>query len=163
MSYLCICFWKSTSQVFTSRYVPVPIVSIYYQCSFYKILNSWSSPLAILHTCDCSVADRDPHSYVFEPPGSASGYVRHKNGSGSSSGSFHPRKKIVGQILISTVLRLLCDFFFWYKCASVTDRIRMRIRMFLSLPDPHPDPYQNVTEHCMWVITLLYSVTHTLC
>ncbi len=28
--------------------------------------------------------------------------------------------------------------------------IRIRIRMFLGLLDPHPDPYQNVTypEHC---------------
>ncbi len=69
-----------------------------------------SSPLPISHTCDCSVADRDPHSYVFEPPGSASGSVRNKYGSGSGSGSFYPQAKIVRKTLISSVLWLLYDF-----------------------------------------------------
>jgi hypothetical protein len=39
-------------------------------------------------------------------------------------------------------------------------RIR-RIRMFLVLPDPHPDPYQNVTEpqHCQVLIFTNYRCT----
>jgi hypothetical protein len=47
-----------------------------------------------------SVVDPDP--YVFGPPGSASGSVSHKYGSGS--GSFHHEAKIVRKALISTVL-----------------------------------------------------------
>jgi hypothetical protein len=47
-----------------------------------------------------SVVDLDP--FVFGPPGSASGSVSHKYGSGS--GSFHHQAKIVRKTLISTVL-----------------------------------------------------------
>jgi len=55
---------------------------------------------------DTSVRDPDPHSdpdpYVFGPPGSASGSVIHKYGSGS--GFFHHQAKIERKTLISTVL-----------------------------------------------------------
>ncbi len=40
----------------------------------------------------------------FGPPGSVSGSVSHKNGSGTGSGSFHHQAKIVRKALISTVL-----------------------------------------------------------
>jgi hypothetical protein len=42
------------------------------------------------------------------PPGSASGFVSHKYGSGS--GSFHHKEKVVRKILISTGLKLLYNF-----------------------------------------------------
>ncbi len=50
------------------------------------------------------VADPDP--YVFGAPGSGSGSISQRHG----SGSFYHQAKIVRKILISTVLRLLYDF-----------------------------------------------------
>jgi hypothetical protein len=65
--------------------------------------------------------------YVFGPPGTASGSVSHKGG--SDSGSFHHQAKILRKTLISTV---------WWLPVF---RFRiLRSRMFLGLPDPHPDP-----------------------
>jgi hypothetical protein len=46
----------------------------------------------------------------YGPPGSASGSVSHKYGSGS--GSFHHQAKIVKKTLISTGLGLSYDFIF---------------------------------------------------
>jgi hypothetical protein len=43
-----------------------------------------------------------PYPYVFGPPGSASGSVSHKYGSGS--GNFHHQAKVVIKNLISAVL-----------------------------------------------------------
>jgi hypothetical protein len=53
--------------------------------------------------------DPDPYDpYVFGPPGSAFGSVRHRYGFGFGSGfgseSFHHQAKIVEETLISTVL-----------------------------------------------------------
>jgi hypothetical protein len=57
-----------------------------------------------------SVADPDlnPDLYVFGPPGSVSGSIGQRHGSGS--GSFYRQAKIVRKALISTVLILLFDF-----------------------------------------------------
>jgi hypothetical protein len=52
-----------------------------------------------------SIADPDP--CVFGPPGSGSGSINQRYGSGS--GSFYQQAKIVRKILITTVL--FCDFF----------------------------------------------------
>ncbi len=78
-------------------------------------------------------------TYVFEPPGSASGSVNHKyeSGSGSSSGlssgPFHHQAKLVRKTLIYSVLWLLNDFLpvFRIRIGSVCFRaslIRIRIR-----------------------------------
>ncbi len=89
----------------------------------------------------------------------------HKYGSGS--GSFHHQATKLRKTLISTVSWLLFDFLSVFRI-----RIR-RIRMFLGLPDPHPDsyedpdsypdPYQNVTDPQHWskvfLVTKLGSVT----
>jgi hypothetical protein len=48
-------------------------------------------------------------------------------------------RKIVRKNFISTVLSLLYDFLS-LKNDSVPDSIRIRIRTYLGLPDPHPDP-----------------------
>ncbi len=55
-----------------------------------------------------------------------------------------PSCKIVRKTLISTVLWLLYDFLPVF-------RIRIRVRMFLVLPDPHSNPYQNVTDPQHWL------------
>ncbi len=77
-----------------------------------------------------SIVDPDP--YVFEPPGSASGSVSHKIGSGSGSGSksFHHQPNIEEK----PWLKLFCDFFMaFYQCSesgSVCFRAsRFRIRI----------------------------------
>jgi hypothetical protein len=54
-----------------------------------------------------SVADPDP--YVFGPPGSGSGSISQRHGSGSGS-FYHQAKKVVRKTLIPTVLLLLFDF-----------------------------------------------------
>ncbi len=92
---------------------------------------------------------------MFLASESASGFVSYKYESGS--GSFH-HAKLVGKILISTVFWLLFD------SLSLKNDVNVPvfwIRMFLSLPDPHPDalvrgtdphsdPYQNVTDPQHW-------------
>jgi hypothetical protein len=82
---------------------------------------------------------------VFGPPGSASGSVSHKYGSGSGSGSFHHQAKIVRKTLVSTVLWLLYDFYHAVFRIRILIRIR-RIRMFLDLPDPHPETLDKGTD-----------------
>jgi hypothetical protein len=68
------------------------------------------------------VVDQDPYvPFFLGPLASAAGSVSHKYGSGS--GFFHHQAKT----LISTCY--LYDYFPVF-----------RIRMFFSLPDPHPDP-----------------------
>jgi hypothetical protein len=61
----------------------------------------------------CSVADPDPNPdpdppdpHFFGPPGSGSGYISQRYG----SGSFYHSAQIVRKTLISTVLGLLFDF-----------------------------------------------------
>jgi len=79
-------------------------------------------------------------SVCFGHPGSASGSVSHKYGSGSGfgSGSFHHQAKIVRITLISSVMWLLCDFL---------PVIRIyRLRMFSGIPDTHPDPVVRGTD-----------------
>jgi hypothetical protein len=56
-----------------------------------------------------SVADPDPNPdpkdpYVFGPPGSESGSISQRYGSGSGSGSFNHQAEIARKIFISTVL-----------------------------------------------------------
>jgi hypothetical protein len=73
--------------------------------------------------------------YVFGPLGSGS--IGHKYG--SCAKSFHHQANIVGKTLISVFLRLLYDF-------SQGFRIRiLRSRIFLGLPDQHPDPLDRGT------------------
>jgi hypothetical protein len=57
-----------------------------------------------------SFVDPDPDPFVSGPPGSVSGFVSQKYGSGSGtgSGSFHHQAKIVA--LISTVFNFLMTF-----------------------------------------------------
>jgi hypothetical protein len=57
-----------------------------------------------------SVADSNPDPsdpYVFGPPGSGSGYISQRHG----SGSFYHQAKIVRKILIPTVLLLFLTFY----------------------------------------------------
>jgi hypothetical protein len=87
-----------------------------------------------------SVGDPDPDlqdPYVFGPPGSASGSISHKYG--SVSGFIHHQAKIVRKSLIYDVLLLLYDFLSLENDLNVSV-FRIRNRMFLLLPDPHPDP-----------------------
>ncbi len=52
-----------------------------------------------------SVADQEPPDpRVFGPPGSGSGSISQRYGSGSDSGSFHHKKKIERKTLISIFL-----------------------------------------------------------
>ncbi len=86
-----------------------------------------------------SVAD----PYVFGPPGTASGSVCHQYG----SGSLNHQAKIVRIILFSTLMWLLWWLFIFEEwCKWLVFRIR-RIRMFLGLPDPHPDSLVRGTDH----------------
>ncbi len=91
----------------------------------------------------------------FGPPGSASGSVIYSYG----SGSFYHQAKKWRKTLISAVLWLLCDFLSLKKWCKGTVKkkknIKTKIVFFLSYeghwrkeqePDPHPDPYQNVTD-----------------
>jgi len=90
-----------------------------------------------MQCCGLSVVDPDPDlwdPYVFGAPGSASGSVRHKYGSGSSSGSFHHQTKMVRKTLISTVLLPYCIFMTFY---SVPDR-DPKEPYVMCLPDPDP-------------------------
>ncbi len=80
----------------------------------------------------CGSGSIDP--YVLGPSGSASGSVSHKYRSGS--GPFHHQAKILRK-----TLTLLYDFLPVFRI-----RIR-RIRMFLGLPDPHPNPLDRGTDH----------------
>jgi hypothetical protein len=58
-----------------------------------------------MYTPMSSVADPDPQNpYVFGPPGSGSGSISQRYGSGS--GSFYHRAKIVRKTLIPTVVLL---------------------------------------------------------
>ncbi len=69
-----------------------------------------------------TVADSDLDPCVYKPPGSVSGSVCHKYGSGS--GSFNHQAKIVRKTLISSVLWLLLWLYFfekWWKCTRVPD------------------------------------------
>ncbi len=88
-------------------------------------------------------------SVCFGPPGSASRSVSHKYG----SGSFHHPAKIVRKTLISTVLWLLYDFLpvFW-SC---------RIRVFLGLPDPHPDSLDRGTDPAIRIRTKMSRIHNT--
>ncbi len=81
-------------------------------------------------------------TYVFGPPGSASGLVSHKYG--YSSGSFQNHAKIIKKTLISSALRLRFGFLPVFRI-RIWIRIR-RIRMFLGIPDPHPDPFVRGTD-----------------
>jgi hypothetical protein len=76
------------------KYLKSTIVSLF--------LNFW--------LVDSSVADPDPNTdpsdpYVFRPPGSGSGFISQRYGSGS--GSFYHQSKIVRK----TLILLFCDFF----------------------------------------------------
>jgi hypothetical protein len=106
-------------------------------------------PSSIVGIAWRSVADPDPDPsdpFVIGPLGSASGSVSHKYGSGSGSGSFHHQANIVRKTLMSTFEWLLYDFLSLKKNVNVPMfRIR-RIRMFLALPDPHPDPLVRGTD-----------------
>ncbi len=84
-----------------------------------------------------SVVDTD----AFGPPGSASGSVSHKYG----SGSFYHSAKVVKKTLISTVLWLLYDFLPVFRI-----RIR-RIHMFLGLSDPHSNSLDRGTDPRIWI------------
>jgi hypothetical protein len=112
------------------------------------------------------IRNPDPHPntdpYVFGPPGSASESVSHKYGSGS--GSIHQAKLFI----------LKNDAMFQYS-GSGSGSV---ILMFLGLPDthpelsvrgtdprmdPHPDPYQKVTDPQHWLksqmpVLLFFSV-----
>jgi hypothetical protein len=59
----------------------------------------------------------------------------------SGSGSFHHQAKILRKTLISTVFLPLCDFLSLKNDVNVPV-FRIRIRIFLGLPDPHPDPLE---------------------
>ncbi len=72
---------------------------------------------------------------IFGPPG---------------SGSFHHKAKIAGKTLISTVLWLLNEFWSLKNDVNVP-LFRIRIRMFLGLPDPHPDPLVRGMDQRIWV------------
>jgi hypothetical protein len=82
----------------------------------------------------------DPY-HVFGPPGSASGFVSHKYG----SGSFHRQARMARKTCFVTSLRL----FIFYDVNVPVFRIRIwirRIHMFLGIPDPHPDPLVRGTD-----------------
>ncbi len=70
---------------------------------------------------------------IFGPPVSASGSVSRKYGYGS--GSFHPQAKIEKKTFFS----MFCDLTF-------LPMLRIRIRLFLGHPDPHPDPLYRDTD-----------------
>jgi hypothetical protein len=109
-----------------------------------KVTGLWSTNFKLDTT---SVGDPDPHPdldpYVLGPPGSASGAVSHKYGSGSGSGfgSSHHQTTIVRKALIFSMLWLLYDFLPVFRI-----RIHIRIRRFLGIPDPHPDPLVRGTD-----------------
>ncbi len=99
-----------------------------------------------------------PDPYVFGLPGSASGSISHKYGSGSRSRlRILPSSKKERKTLISTVL--FCDFFMtFYQCsgsASVGSvcfwayrgtgpRIRIRIRIHTKMSQIHNTGFSNV-------------------
>jgi hypothetical protein len=104
-----------------------------------------------MQCCGLSVVDPDPDlwdPYVFGAPGSASGSVRHKCGSGSSSGSFHHQTKMERKTLISTMLLLyLYDFLQCSGSGSVGAVCYVPSRsgsVRLRYLDPYQ--YQNVTD-----------------
>jgi hypothetical protein len=76
-------------------------------------------------TLKSSLVDPVSQSYVFGPPGFTSGSVSHKyeSGSGSASGAVS-----------------VC---FWAP-GSASGAVRQSYGS--EDPDPHPDPYQNVTD-----------------
>ncbi len=123
---------------------------------------------------DLNPDSSDP--YIFGPPGSGSGPINQRYGSGS--GSFYHQAKIVRKILIPTVLWLLFDFLslkndvnipsksnkqknFFLNLFCVgnlmvngeNSRIRIRIRIWI-ISQRHgsvdPDPHQNVMEPQHW-------------
>ncbi len=91
----------------------------------------------------------------FGPPGSGSGSVSKRYGSGS--GSFHHQAKIVRKTFISTVLWLwLFIFEEWCKCTFKSNKekykkkIVFRWRPLARGADPDPGPYHNVTDPEHW-------------
>jgi hypothetical protein len=119
---------------------------------------------SVLRIRICSI-----RSYVFRPPGSASGSVSYKYGSVSGSGSFHHQAKIVRNTLISTCFETFFMTFYlkeWCKCTSVLDSDpHPDLYVFgppgsasgsvsqsygFDDPDPHPGPYQSVTDTQHW-------------
>ncbi len=104
--------------------------------------------------------------YDFGPPGSASGSVSHKYRYGSGSGS---RSSSKNTVVRKPWFLLFCDFFVtFYQCSGPHADLypyvfgppgsAFIIQMYKS-EDPHPDPYQNVTDQQHWCIELL-SLTH---
>ncbi len=101
----------------------------------------------------------DPH--VFGPPGSGSGLINQRYG----SGSFYHQAKIVRKPLIPTVLWHLFDFFVfekWCKCLQKVISRKTFLTKFASgfgstsqshgSADPDPDPHQNVMDPQHWFI-----------
>ncbi len=66
------------------------------------------------------VADPDP--YVFEPPGSRSGSISLRYGSGSGFGSFYHQAKIIRKTLIPSALWLLFDFLYLKNDVNVPSK-----------------------------------------
>ncbi len=76
-----------------------------------------------------SVADPDPSDpYVFGPPGSESGSISQRHG----SGSFYHQAKIVRKTLIPTVLLLLFDFLFLKNDVNVPSESNMKKNFLLA-------------------------------
>ncbi len=109
----CHCNVSVISQHVQEQHVVHPWCFLY---SFLDILpqqERYSTP-------SFSVADPDPDppdSHVFGPPGSRSGSISQKcgsgSGSGSSSGSFYHHAKIVRKTLIPPILWLFLTFYLW--------------------------------------------------
>jgi hypothetical protein len=104
--------------------------------------------------------DPDPDPYVFGPPGSASGSVSHKYGSGSGlpSSSKNSQKNLDFYYFV-----LLYDFL--YLKVDVIVPPVFRIRMFLGIKDPHPDPLVRGTDPrirtCIQIHTKMSRIPNT--
>ncbi len=76
-----------------------------------------------------------------------------KDRSGSGSVSFHHQAKIVRKTLIYTVSWLLYEFIPVFRI--------LRIRMFLGLLDPHPDPLETGTDPRIRIRTKMSRIHNT--
>ncbi len=69
--------------------------------------------------------------------------------------------KIVRKTLISIVLWLLYDFYLYRMNDVNLLAFQIQIRMFLGLPDPHPDPLVRGTDPRIRIRTKMYRIRNT--
>jgi hypothetical protein len=107
-----------------------------------------------------------PNPYVFGPPGSASGSVSHKYGSGSGTSRLRnvpsPSKKSKKKLDFCCFVTSFSPFLSLKNDVNVPlFRIRIRIHMFLGFPDKHPDPLVKGTDPRIQLRTEMERIPNT--